>query len=124
MQYITKKHVSRREVLRGIGAALSLPLLDAMAPAATAFAATAAAPKTRLCCIEMVHGAAGSTGEGGNKHLGCRWLLDNRNCGPFLLNRVGCIAGMNDERDGSGDKTPTKRDGAVLAQSQIDDGGG
>ena len=68
MQFITKKHVSRREVLRGIGAALSLPLLDAMAPAATAFAATAAAPKTRLCCIEMVHGAAGSTGEGGNKH--------------------------------------------------------
>lgn len=68
MQFLTKKHVSRRAVLRGLGAALSLPLLDAMAPAGRAFAATAAAPKTRLCCIEMVHGAAGSTGEGGNKH--------------------------------------------------------
>ena len=34
--FITKKHISRRTVLRGAGATLALPLLDAMMPAATA----------------------------------------------------------------------------------------
>jgi hypothetical protein len=68
MQFITKKHLSRRTVLRGMGAALSLPLLDSMVPAQTPPSKTAAAPRTRLCAIEMVHGAAGSTGEGTNKH--------------------------------------------------------
>ena len=34
--FITKKHISRRTVLRGVGAAVSLPLLDAMIPAGTA----------------------------------------------------------------------------------------
>ena len=68
MQYITKKFISRRTVLRGMGAALSLPLLDAMVPAQTPQVRTAAAVKPRLCAIEMVHGAAGSTGEGTEKH--------------------------------------------------------
>jgi len=68
MPFITKKHISRREVLRGVGVALSLPLLDSMVPAQTPLARTAASPQTRLACIEMVHGAAGSTGEGTAKH--------------------------------------------------------
>jgi len=65
---ITRKHLSRRTVLRGLGVTLGLPLLDSMVPAQTPLRKTAAAPKTRLACIEMVHGAAGSTGEGTNKH--------------------------------------------------------
>ena len=68
MQFLTKKHLSRRTVLRGMGAALSLPLLDAMVPAQTPQVKTAAAVKPRFCAIEMVHGAAGSTGEGTEKH--------------------------------------------------------
>ncbi len=68
MNFVTKRHVSRRAVLRGMGAALSLPLLDAMVPAQTPQARTAAAVKPRFCAIEMVHGAAGSTGEGTDKH--------------------------------------------------------
>jgi hypothetical protein len=68
MPFITKKHISRREVLRGVGVALSLPLLDSMVPAQTPIGKTAASPQTRLACIEMVHGAAGSTGEGTTKH--------------------------------------------------------
>ena len=40
----TKKSLSRRSVLRGAGVALALPLLDAMIPASTALADTAAAP--------------------------------------------------------------------------------
>lgn len=66
--FITKKHLSRRAVLRGMGVTMALPLLDSMVPAQTPIANTAANPKTRLACIEMVHGAAGSTGEGSEKH--------------------------------------------------------
>jgi hypothetical protein len=39
-----------------------------MVPAQTPLAKTAASPRPRLCCIEMVHGSAGSTVDGSNKH--------------------------------------------------------
>ncbi len=61
---ITKRHLSRRTVLKGIGATAALPLLDAMIPAVTAQAKTAASGKVRLAAIEMVHGAAGSSAYG------------------------------------------------------------
>src|SRR5881296_1858365 len=56
--YISKKHVSRRMVLKGIGVSIALPLLDAMNPAATAWAQTPAAstPK-RLAFVGFPHGA-------------------------------------------------------------------
>ena len=66
--YITKKHLSRRTLLRGLGVSLSLPFLESMVPAQTALKKTAAVVRSRLCCIEMVHGSAGSTVEGSNKH--------------------------------------------------------
>jgi hypothetical protein len=46
--FLTKMALPRRTFLRGAGAAVSLPLLDAMVPAATALAQTAAAPAMRL----------------------------------------------------------------------------
>jgi hypothetical protein len=55
--FITRKHLSRRTVLRGLGAAVSLPLLDAMVPAGTALAKTAAAPRLRLGYFYFPHGA-------------------------------------------------------------------
>jgi hypothetical protein len=55
--FITRKHLSRRAVLKGAGYAVSLPLLDAMIPAATALAATAAAPKLRMAFVYFPHGA-------------------------------------------------------------------
>jgi len=67
--YITKKHVTRRTILRGMGATIALPLLDAMVPARTLLASSAAAAKTRLACIESVHGAAGSTVYGITKNM-------------------------------------------------------
>jgi hypothetical protein len=67
--FIAKKHISRRTLLRGMGAALALPLLDSMAPAQTPWRGTPASPRIRLACIEMVHGAAGSTDEGARQHL-------------------------------------------------------
>jgi hypothetical protein len=54
---LTKKHLSRRTVLRGAGVTLALPLLDAMIPAATALAQTAASPKMRMGFFYLPHGA-------------------------------------------------------------------
>ena len=55
--FLSKKHLSRRTVLKGAGAAIALPLLDAMIPAGTALAQTAAAPAARLGFIYFPHGA-------------------------------------------------------------------
>jgi hypothetical protein len=66
--YIRNKHLSRRAVLRGMGATVALPFLEAMVPARKAWAAPVPA-RTRLVCIEMVHGAAGSTKYGLEKNL-------------------------------------------------------
>jgi hypothetical protein len=63
--FLTKKCLSRRTVLRGAGATLALPLLDAMIPAATALAQTAAAPKMRMGFFYIPHGAImGNTSHG------------------------------------------------------------
>ena len=53
---LTKKHLPRRTFLKGIGATLALPLLDAMIPAATAAAQTAARPVKRLGFVFMPMG--------------------------------------------------------------------
>jgi Protein of unknown function (DUF1552) len=55
--YLTRKFLSRRTVLRGAGAAVALPLLDAMIPAHTALSKTAAAPKLRMTFVYFPHGA-------------------------------------------------------------------
>src|ERR1700684_2288092 len=57
MSYITKKHLSRRTMLRGLGVSGALPLLDSMVPAQTPLAKTAANAKSRLSCIYVPHGA-------------------------------------------------------------------
>ncbi len=57
MNFITKKHLSRRTMLRGAGALIALPLLDAMIPAGTALANTAAKPLVKLGFVYFPHGA-------------------------------------------------------------------
>ena len=54
---ITKRALPRRTVLRGLGTAVALPLLDGMVPALTALAQTAAQPKPRLGVVYVPHGA-------------------------------------------------------------------
>jgi len=56
--FITKRHIARRTLLRGAGAALGLPLLDAMIPAATVLAQTAASGPRRFFAGFVPHGAA------------------------------------------------------------------
>lgn len=57
MTFLSRRHLPRRTVLRGLGIAVALPVLDSMIPAATALAQTAARPKSRLSCIYIPHGA-------------------------------------------------------------------
>ena len=54
--FISKKHLSRRTLLKGVGATVALPLLDAMVPARTALAQTAAKPTLRFGTIYVPHG--------------------------------------------------------------------
>ncbi len=56
--FITKKHISRRTLLRGAGITLALPLLDSMVPAQTPLARSGAMPKTRFTGIFVPHGMA------------------------------------------------------------------
>jgi uncharacterized protein DUF1552 len=57
MAFLTKKHLTRRTVLRGLGVTVSLPLLDAMFPAFTAIARAQARPRTRFGTIYIANGA-------------------------------------------------------------------
>ncbi len=60
MEFITGKHLQRRTFLKGMGATVALPFLDAMVPAGRKWSRIAGEVETnRLVCIEMVHGAAG-----------------------------------------------------------------
>jgi hypothetical protein len=68
---ITGKRIPRRTFLHGVGATMALPFLDAMVPAGrmSVAAREAAAGRTRLICIEEVHGLAGCNAFGATKNL-------------------------------------------------------
>ena len=68
MNFITGRHMERRTFLRGMGASVALPFLDAMAPAGR-MSASAATDATRFVAIEMVHGAAGCNEWGASQNL-------------------------------------------------------
>ncbi len=55
--FLTRKNISRRTVLKGVGVSIALPLLDAMIPARTALAQTAATSGPRLGFVYFPHGA-------------------------------------------------------------------
>jgi hypothetical protein len=55
--FISKMSLPRRTFLRGMGATVALPLLEAMVPAFTALAKTAAKPQLRFGAIYIPHGA-------------------------------------------------------------------
>jgi hypothetical protein len=71
LMFLTRRTLPRRAVLRGLGATVALPFLDAMVTPGVVrlrdgesgrrFGATDSPQRTRLVCIEMVHGAAGSS---------------------------------------------------------------
>jgi len=69
MDILTCKALPRRTFLRGAGAAVALPFLDAMVPIGRGANAAAAAGNTRLVAIEAVHGAAGCNELGAKLNL-------------------------------------------------------
>jgi hypothetical protein len=69
MHFITGKHVSRRGFVRGMGASVALPFLDAMVPAGRAWSDPAQEGFTRLVCIEESMGAAGGSDWGDSQNL-------------------------------------------------------
>jgi hypothetical protein len=66
---ITGKALPRRTFLKGMGASVALPFLDAMTPAGRLSRFATAIDPTRLICIEMVHGAAGCSPYGMGQNL-------------------------------------------------------
>ena len=104
---VTKKAISRRMVLRGVGATVALPLLDAMVPALTASQKTAAKPVRRLGIVYHPNGVVYEnwlpTGTG-------RDFQFSRVLAPFepFRNRVAVVTGLADRQaealgDGAGD---------------------
>src|ERR1043165_3633968 len=72
MNIVSGKALPRRTFLKGMGATVALPYLDAMMPAvgtARKAAAAAEATPTRFIAWEMVHGAAGSNAFGPSQYL-------------------------------------------------------
>ena len=70
MAILSGKHLPRRTFLRGMGATVALPLLDAMVPAGRLGTKVLAATETtRLVCIEEVHGLPGCNEWGASRHL-------------------------------------------------------
>ena len=68
MEILTGKTLHRRTFLRGLGATVALPMLDAMIPIGRAKGAVVT-DRTRLVAIEMVHGAAGCNELGAKLNL-------------------------------------------------------
>jgi hypothetical protein len=69
--FITKKSIPRRTVLKGAGATLALPFLEAMAPAVTPIAQTPANPRPRFAALFVCHGMAPGY-----------WVPDKEGSGP------------------------------------------
>ena len=69
MELLIGKPLPRRTFLRGVGAAVALPYLDAMTPVGLGGYARSVTDRTRLVCIEMVHGAAGCNELGARMNL-------------------------------------------------------
>ena len=94
MQYLTGKSLPRRSFLRGAGAVVALPFLDAMVPASAVAKASDSSDRTRLVAVEIVHGAAGSNKYGRENYL---WSPEAEGT-EFDLSR-GSLAPLEPVRD-------------------------
>jgi hypothetical protein len=86
-------HLSRRTFLRGMGVTLALPLLDAMVPAATALAQTAARPTSRLGFVYVPHGAIMAKWTPATEGTGFEFTPILKPLEPFR-DRVNIISGL------------------------------
>ena len=137
MSFITKKHLSRRTFIRGMGVTMSLPFLESMVPAQTPLAKTAANPQIRLGLCFMPHGAVMANwtpAEEGPLKLSpiLAPLEDYKNQVVVVSNLSHAMAGPQGPGDNGGDHTrcpavflngvhPKRTDGAdIFAGVTID----
>src|SRR5712691_5094149 len=81
--FISKLCLPRRTFLRGMGAAVALPLLEAMVPAATAIAKTAATPRRRFGAVYIPHGAIMDQYRPTAEGTGCEFTPVRKRHGPL-----------------------------------------
>ena len=93
MPFVTGKYLPRRTFLKGMGATVALPFLDAMVPAGRV--RRMEQDPTRLIAIEIVHGAAGSTEFGRQMHLWSPAKLGR----DFELNPAGALSSLEEYKD-------------------------
>lgn len=97
---LTKKSLSRRAVLRGMGAAVALPLLDAMVPAATALSKTAAAPVRRFGVVYVPNGMAMEYWTPATEGTGFEFTQVLKPLEPYR-DQLNVISGLNSARGGA-----------------------
>jgi hypothetical protein len=88
MNILTKGPMPRRTFLKGVGASVALPYLEAMAPLGVG--RRELGEKTRLVCIESVHGAAGCNNWGATKNLWSPATVGR----DFTLNPDGALTAL------------------------------
>lgn len=93
MVYLTRRHLSRRTLLRGAGAAFALPLLESMLPAGALRAAPSSQPRARLACIYVPHGAVMSRWTPATVGTGFEFPEILKPLEPFRT-RVNVVSGM------------------------------
>ena len=91
--FITKKHLSRRTFLQGVGATVALPLLDSMVAAQTPLRQGAAAPKTRFVAFYIPHGATMDKWTPATEGAGFEFTEILRPLEPFR-DRVNVVSGL------------------------------
>lgn len=104
---VTKKAIPRRLVLRGLGAAVALPLLDGMIPALTALAKGAGAPVRRFGMVYLPNGVVIKKWTPESEGVGFEFTPILKPLEPFR-DRVTVISGLTLNRDGQ-----TAKSGAV-----------
>jgi hypothetical protein len=93
MTFITKKHLSRRTILRGLGATLALPLLDSMAPAMKAATNSAANPAIRLGFVYTPNGIIPASWTPTTEGTGFEFMRTMKALEPFR-ERVVVLSGL------------------------------
>jgi hypothetical protein len=91
--FITKKHLSRRTFLQGVGATVALPLLDSMVGAQTPLRQSAAAPKTRFVAFYIPHGATMDKWTPATEGTGFEFTEILKPLEPFR-DRVNIVSGL------------------------------
>jgi hypothetical protein len=104
---VTKKALPRRTLLRGIGAALALPLLDGMVPALTALSRTAANPVRRFGVVYLPNGVIINKWTPRAEGTGFEYSQILKPLEPFRK-QLTVISGLTQNRDGE-----TSKSGAV-----------